>query len=117
MSGGVLPAVLITADRGDGEGGVNSDDGGQSGDFGGRELGLELGWGATGPGDVVVVSGSDGDVVVGIEVVPGDLTCGGESSRAIGLIGGAGVLDEGDNGPVVGAGDGDGDDLGRLGGV
>ena len=113
-----MPAVLLTGCRGgDGEGGVNSDDGGQCGDFGGRELGLELGWGPTGPGDVAVVSGSDGDGVVGIEVVPGDLTCGGESSRAIGLIGGAGLCDGGDNRPVVCACEGDGDDFGRLGGV
>ena len=74
MSGGVLPAVLITADGGDGEG-VS----GQCVDFGGSELGSEIeDVGAIGPFDVAVVSGSDGDDVVGIEVVPGDLSCGGE---------------------------------------
>ena len=111
MSGGVLPAVLITADGGDGEG-VS----GQCVDFG-SELGSELGGGPSGPGDVAVVSGSDGDGVVGIEVVPGDLTCGGESSRAIGLIGGAGLCDEGDFRLVVGASEGDGDGFDRSGGV
>ena len=63
---------MITADGGDGEG-VS----GQCVDFGGRELGSEIeDVGAIGPFDVAVVSGSDGDDVVGIEVVPGDLTCG-----------------------------------------
>ena len=72
-----MPAVLITADGGDGEG-VS----GQCVDFGGRELGIEIeDVGAIGPFDVAVVSGSDGDDVVGIEVVPGDLSCGGEWSR------------------------------------
>ena len=85
MSGGVLPAVLITAVcGGNGEGGR-----GQCVDFGGRELGSEIeGVGAIGPFDVAVVSGSDGDDVVGIEVVPGDLSGRGELSGAIGLIGG-----------------------------
>ena len=67
LSGGVLPAVLITADRGNGEG-VR----GQCVDLP-SELGSEIeDVGAIGPFDVAVVSGSDGDGVVGIEVVPGD---------------------------------------------
>ena len=108
-----MPAVLITADGGDGEG-VS----GQCVDFGGRELGSEIeGVGAIGPFDVAVVSGSDGDDVVGIEVVPGDLTCGGELSRAIGLNGVAGLCDEGDFRLVVGASEGDGDGFDRSGGV
>ena len=108
-----MPAVLITADGGDGEG-VS----GQCVDFGGRELGIEIeDVGAIGPFDVAVVSGSDGDDVVGIEVVPGDLTCGGELSRAIGLNGVAGLCDEGDFRLVVGASEGDGDGFDRSGGV
>ena len=81
------------------------------------ELGSEIDVVTTGPGEVAVVSGFDGDVVVGIEVVPGDGTCGGELSLAIGLIGGACVLDGGDNGSVVSASEGDGDGFDRLGGV
>ena len=46
-----------------------------------------------------------------------DLSCGGEWSLAIGLIGGACVLDGGDNGSVVSASEGDGDGFDRLGGV
>ena len=65
MSGGVLPAVLINSS--DGEGGS-----GQCVEFSRSELGSELGGGTTGPGDVAVVGGVDGDGVVGIEVVPGD---------------------------------------------
>ena len=107
-----MPAVLITADRGNGEG-VR----GQCSEISRSELGSELGGGPSGPGDVAVVSGSDGDGVVGIEVVPGDLSCGGEWSRAIELIGGAGMCDEGDFRLVVRACEGDGDGFDRSGGV
>ena len=108
-----MPAVLITADGGDGEG-VS----GQCVDFGGRELGIEIeDVGAIGPFDVAVVSGSDGDGVVGIEVVPCDEACGVERRRAIELNGGAGLCDGGDFRLVVGASEGDGDDFGRSGGV
>ena len=85
--------------------------GGQSAELLRSELGSEIDVVTTGPGEVAVVSGFDGDVVVGIEVVPGDGTCGGELSLAIGLIGGACVLDGGDNGSVVSASEGDGDGM------
>ena len=112
-----MPAVLLTGCRGgDGEGEAIAD-GGQCVELLRSELGSELGEGPTGPGEVAVVRGSDGDDVVGIEVVPGDLSGRGELSGAIGLIGGACVLDEGDFRPVVGACEGDGDGFDRIGGV
>ena len=109
-----MPAVLITAVcGGNGEGAR-----GQCVDFRLSELCIEIeGVGAIGPFDVAVVSGSDGDDVVGIEVVPCDGTGGVELSGAIELIGGAGLSDGGDFRLVVCASEGDGDDFGRRGGV
>ena len=70
------------------------------------QLGIDV---SSGPGDIAVVGGGKGDAAIGIAITPGDVAVGRELSSAVSFCEGSGARDVADYGPVIGAGDSDGD--------